>query len=111
MATFVLIHGAGDAGWYWHLTEAELQAHGHQTIAPDLPCDNDTASLDDYAGTVIDAASGRPDLVIVAQSYGAFTATLTAARLPVRRLVLLAGPEGVTVELAEWLTASRWQVA
>jgi pimeloyl-ACP methyl ester carboxylesterase len=74
MATFVLIHGAGDAGWYWHLTEAELRARGHQTIAPDLPCDNDTASLDDYAGTVADAAGGRPDLVIVGQSYGAFTA-------------------------------------
>ena len=28
MATFVLIHGAGDAGWYWHLTEAELHARG-----------------------------------------------------------------------------------
>jgi len=26
MATFVLIHGAGDTGWYWHLTEAELHA-------------------------------------------------------------------------------------
>jgi hypothetical protein len=34
MTTFVLIHGAGDAGWYWHLTEAELQARGHHTIAP-----------------------------------------------------------------------------
>ena len=28
MATFVLIHGAGDAGWYWHLAEAGLQARG-----------------------------------------------------------------------------------
>src|SRR5215469_572756 len=91
MATFVLVHGAGDAGWYWHLTEAELHARGHHTIAPDLPCDNDTASLDDYARTVIDAMSGRPDPVIVSQSYGAFTATLVAARLPVRLLVLLAG--------------------
>jgi pimeloyl-ACP methyl ester carboxylesterase len=91
MATFVLIHGAGDAGWYWHLTEAELQARRHHTIAPDLPCDNDTASLDDYAGTVIDAASGQQDLVIVGQSYGAFTATLAASRLPARLLVLLAG--------------------
>ena len=91
MATFVLIHGAGDAGWYWHLTEAELQARGHHTIAPDLPCDNDTASLDDYAGTVADAAGGRQDLVIVGQSYGAFTATLAASRLPARLLVLLAG--------------------
>jgi pimeloyl-ACP methyl ester carboxylesterase len=40
---------------------------------------------------VIDAASGQQDLVIVGQSYGAFTATLVAARLPVRLLVLLAG--------------------
>ena len=91
MATFVLIHGAGDVGWYWHLTEAELRARGHDTIAPDLPCDNDTASLDDYVGTVADAAAGRPDLVIVSQSYGSFTATLAASRLPARLLVLLAG--------------------
>ena len=25
MSTFVLIHGAGDVGWYWHLTETELR--------------------------------------------------------------------------------------
>ena len=91
MANFVLIHGAGDAGWYWHLTEAELQARGHHTIAPDLPCDNGTASLDDYVGAVTDAARGQQDLVIAAQSYGSFTATLAATRLPARLLVLLAG--------------------
>jgi pimeloyl-ACP methyl ester carboxylesterase len=91
MATFVLIHGAGDSGWYWHLTEAELRARGHDTIAPDLPCDIRTASLDDYAGAVAEAAAGRRDLVIVGQSYGAFTATLAASRLPARLLVLLAG--------------------
>lgn len=91
MATFVLIHGAGDAGWYWHLTEAELRARGHHTVAPDLPCDDDRASLDDYACTVTDAMAGQPDPVIVSQSYGAFTAALVAGRLPVRLLVLLAG--------------------
>lgn len=90
MATFVLVHGAGDSGWYWHLTEAELRARGHDTIAPDLPCDNRTASLDDYAGTVVDAASGGSDLVIVGQSYGGFTATLAASKLRPRLLVLLA---------------------
>jgi pimeloyl-ACP methyl ester carboxylesterase len=91
MATFVLVHGAGDAGWYWHLAEAELRARGHQTIAPDLPCDNEAASLDDYAEAVTDAAAGQTDLVVVGQSYGAFTATLAASRLPARLLVLLAG--------------------
>ena len=34
---------------------------------------------------------GRPDLVIVGQSYGAFTATFAASQLPARLLVLLAG--------------------
>jgi pimeloyl-ACP methyl ester carboxylesterase len=90
MATFVFVHGAGDAGWYWHLVEAELRARGHVTIAPDLPSDNDTASLDDYADTVARAAGGQQDLVIVGQSYGGFTATLAASQLPARLLVLLA---------------------
>jgi hypothetical protein len=50
-----------------------------------------TASLDDYAATVAAAGGGRPDLVIVGQSYVAFTATLAAAQLRPRLLVLLAG--------------------
>ena len=91
MATFVLIHGAGDVGWYWHRTETELRARGHHTVAPDLPCDDDTASLDDYAATVVDAVGDAPDAVVVGQSYGSFTATLVAHRLPARLLVLLAG--------------------
>ena len=45
MATYVLIHGAGDVGWYWHLVETELRARGHDTLAPDLPCDDDSAGL------------------------------------------------------------------
>jgi pimeloyl-ACP methyl ester carboxylesterase len=40
---------------------------------------------------VADAAAGRAGLVIVGQSYGAFTATLAASLLPARLLVLLAG--------------------
>jgi pimeloyl-ACP methyl ester carboxylesterase len=97
LATFVLVHGAGDSGWYWHLVQAELQARGHRAVAPDLPCDNKTASLDDYADAVAEAAAvasadaSRQDLVIVGQSYGAFTATLAASRLGARLLVLLAG--------------------
>ena len=112
MATFVLVHGAGDVGWYWHLTEAELRARGHQTIAPDLPCDDDTASLDDYARTVADAAAGGEDLVIVSQSYGAFAATLAASRLPARLLVLLAGMIPVPGETpGQWWDNTGYQQA
>jgi pimeloyl-ACP methyl ester carboxylesterase len=113
MATFLLIHGAGDVGWYWHLTEAELRSRGHQTIAPDLPCGNDAASLDDYAAAVVGAVAGRPDdLVIVGQSYGAFTATLAASRLRARLLVLLAGMIPVPGEKpAEWWRNAGYQQA
>ena len=89
MATFVLIHGAGDAGWYWHLVEQELRQRGHDTLAPDLPCDDDSAGLAEYTDTVVTAIGGRRGLIVVAQSFGGFTAPLVAARLPVDMLVLV----------------------
>jgi alpha-beta hydrolase superfamily lysophospholipase len=90
MATFVLIHGAGDVGWYWHLVEAELRARGHPTVAPDLPCDDDAAGLPEYADTVVEAIGDRTGLVVVAQSSGGFTAPLVCDRVPVDLLVLVA---------------------
>ncbi|MCX2184100.1 alpha/beta hydrolase [Streptomyces sp. SKN60] len=89
--TFVLIHGAGDVGWYWHLVEAELRARGHDVVAPDLPGDDDSLTLDDYADAVVEAVGDRHGLVVVGQSFGAFTAPLVAARRPVEALVLVAG--------------------
>ena len=91
MATFVLIHGGGDVGWYWHLVERELRQRGHDTLAPDLPCDDDSAGLTEYADTVARAIGGRRDLIVAAQSFGGFTAPLVAARVPVDMLVLVAG--------------------
>ncbi len=91
MATFVLIHGGGDVGWYWHLVERELRQRGHHTIAPDLPCDDDSAGLADYAHVVVEAIGGRGGLVLAAQSFGGFTAPLVAAQVPVDALVLVAG--------------------
>jgi pimeloyl-ACP methyl ester carboxylesterase len=90
MATFVLIHGAGDVGWYWHLVEAELRERGHDTVAPDLPCDDDSAGLPEYVDAVVQAIGDRTDLVVVAQSLGAFTAPLVCDRVPVKLLVLVA---------------------
>lgn len=91
VSTFALIHGAGDVGWYWHLVEAELRARGHETVAPDLPADDDSARLDDYADVVAEAIGDRSDLVVVGQSFGAFTAPLVAHRLATETLVLVAG--------------------
>jgi pimeloyl-ACP methyl ester carboxylesterase len=91
MSTFVLIHGAGDVGWYWHLLEAELRARGHDVVAPDLPADDDSLELNDYADAVVAAVADRRELIVVAQSFGGFTAPLVAARLPVDALVFVAG--------------------
>ena len=91
MATFVLIHGGGDVGWYWHLVERELRQRGHDTLAPDLPCDDDSAGLREYADTVVGAIGDRRDLIVAAQSFGGFTAPLVAARVRVEMVALVAG--------------------
>lgn len=90
MSTFVLIHGAGDVGWYWHLVEAELRRRGHDAVAPDLPCEDDAAGLPEYADAVVQAIGDRTDLVVVAQSLGGFTAPLVCDRVPVKLLIMVA---------------------
>lgn len=91
MATFALIHGGGDGGWYWHLVEPVLRGLGHDVVAPDLPGDDDTATLSDYADTVVEAIGGRQDVIAVGQSYGGFTAPLVADRVPATAVVFVAG--------------------
>jgi alpha-beta hydrolase superfamily lysophospholipase len=90
LATFELIHGAGDSAWYWHLLEPEFRERGHEVVTMDLPCDDDSAGLTEYADTVIDAIGDRRDLVPVAQSFGGFTAPLVCERVSVDLMVLLA---------------------
>ena len=84
MSTFVLIHGGGDVGWSWHRVEAELRARGHDVVAPDLPGDDESLQLSDYADAVVAAVGDRRELIVVGHSFGGFTAPLVAARLPVR---------------------------
>jgi pimeloyl-ACP methyl ester carboxylesterase len=91
MATYALIHGAGDVGWYWHLVEAELRARGHDVVVMDLPCDDDAAGLPEYANVVVGAIGDRRDVVVVAQSFGGYTAPLVCERVSARLLVLVAG--------------------
>lgn len=89
--TFVLIHGAGDSGWYWHLVEEELRALGHDTVAPDLPVER-SPTLVECADAVVQVV-GNPSapVAVVAQSFGSFIGPLVAERLPTQVLVLVAG--------------------
>jgi pimeloyl-ACP methyl ester carboxylesterase len=88
---FVLIHGAGDSGWYWHLVEGELRALGHGTSAPALQVER-CPTLVGCADAVVRAA-GNPSapVAVVAQSFGSFIGPLVAERLPTQVLVLVAG--------------------
>jgi pimeloyl-ACP methyl ester carboxylesterase len=89
MATYVLIHGAGADAWHWHLVVPGLRASGHDVVAVDLPCDDDTAGLQEYADTVVNATGDRDQVIVVAQSLAGFTAPLVCDRLPVVLLVLV----------------------
>jgi len=95
MATFLLIHGACHGGWCWDSVAALLRAQGHRVVAPDLPCDSLEADLDTYAdvaAAALGAGAGDPgELVVVGHSLGALVVPLLATRLPVRRMVMLAG--------------------
>jgi hypothetical protein len=110
VATFAFIHGAGDVGWYWHLVEAELGRRGHHTVAPDLPIEDDSAGLVRYADVVVDAIGGRRDVVVVAQSFGGYTAPIVAERIGARSIVLVAGMVPSPGESAEEMFANTgWQ--
>jgi hypothetical protein len=107
MATYVLIHAAAVDAWYWGPLAAELKDRGHEVVAPDLPCDDESAGLAEYTETVIEAIDasasgsrggsgsgsekGKRDgqLVVVAHSFGGFTGPLVCERVGADLLVML----------------------
>jgi pimeloyl-ACP methyl ester carboxylesterase len=89
MATYVLIPGAGGSAWYWHRLVPALREHGHDVVAVDLPADDHSAGLADYADAVVGAVGDRGNLVVVAQSMGGFTAPMVCELVSVDLLVLL----------------------
>ena len=93
MASFSLVHGAWGGGWSWDLLRAELEARGHVVHAPDLPCEDVAASVDEYAA-VVPAAD-----VVVGWSLGGLTIPFVEAETHVFLTALLAGTgwEGVFV--------------
>jgi len=112
LSTFVLIHGGGDVGWSWHRVEAELRARGHDVVAPDLPGDDESLGLDDYTSAVIAAVGDRNHLIVVAHSFGGFTAPLVAVRLSVDALVFVAGMVPLPGEApGDWWDATGYRQA
>jgi pimeloyl-ACP methyl ester carboxylesterase len=112
MATYVLIHGASSDSWYWHLVVPMLRERGHDVVAVDLPSDDDSAGLSEYADAVVGAIGDRTDLILVAQSMAGFTAPLVCDRIPVTLLVLVAAMVPLPDEPpGEWWANTGWEQA
>jgi pimeloyl-ACP methyl ester carboxylesterase len=87
--SFVLIPGAGGMASYWHRVALLLEKAHQEPIAIDLPGDDASASLSDYADIVVRAIGKRANVILVAQSLGGFTAPLVCARATARMLVFV----------------------
>jgi pimeloyl-ACP methyl ester carboxylesterase len=112
MATYVLIHGAGDVASSWDLVAAELRERGHEVVAVDLPSDDPSAGWSDYADTVVGAIGEHTDLILVAHSLGGFVAPLVCTRVPVDLLVLVAAMVPTPGETGEeWWVNSGYSQA
>lgn len=91
MADVVLVHGAGGSGWYWHRVTPLLEAAGHRVVTPDLPVDDDSAGLADYARAIAGAAEHLTGPVaLVAQSLAGMVVPDVCALRPVQRVTLVA---------------------
>jgi len=108
VATFVLIPGAGTDPRVYAATLDELGGRGHDAIAPPLPLGDADAQPSDHAAAVAGATPVRDDLVVVAQSLGAFAGPLVAARVDAALLILLAPMVPAPGETAgEWWENTR----
>lgn len=88
----VLIHGAYTEPWHWGRLIPELEAAGHDVVAPRLPIDDPRAGIEAYVEAVeaaIDPSAGPP--LLVGSSFGAVSACVIAARREVHGLATVCG--------------------
>jgi pimeloyl-ACP methyl ester carboxylesterase len=100
MSRFILVPGSGGVAWYWSRVVPLLEAAGHDAVAVDLPGDDQTAGLAEYAELVVRAADGHGDVVLVAGSLGGFTAAIASRDLSLRALVFVNAMIPVPGEMA-----------
>ena len=112
MTTFALIHGGGGSAWDWHLVVPGLRELGHDPVAVDLPCEDESAGWDVYADLVVDALGDSQNVVVVGHSLGGFTAPLVCARALTDLLVLVAGMIPAPGELlADWWANTSYEAS
>ncbi|MEH2359086.1 alpha/beta fold hydrolase [Nostoc sp.] len=91
MSLFCLVHGAFQATWCWDLLIPYLETQGHKTVAMDLPIENASATLSQFADAVIQVLPKTDDdIVLVGHSMAGTIIPLVAEAVKVRQLVFVA---------------------
>lgn len=89
MATFCLIHGNWHDGSCWEVLVRELEARGHDAVAPDLPVDDPDATWDERVRPALAALEGANGPVVVGHSASSGYAAMVAERARAQLLVHL----------------------
>ncbi|BAY78970.1 hypothetical protein NIES25_54500 (plasmid) [Nostoc linckia NIES-25] len=90
MSLFCLVHGAFQGAWCWDLLIPYLEGQGHKTVAMDLPIEDASASLSQFADVVLQALPKTDDdIVLVGHSMAGTVIPLVAEAHQVRELVFL----------------------
>jgi pimeloyl-ACP methyl ester carboxylesterase len=91
MSLFCLVHGAFQGSWCWDLLIPYLEAQGHKTVTMNLPIDNTSATLSQFADAVIQVLPKTDDdIVLVGHSMAGTVIPLVAEAVNVRQLVFVA---------------------
>ena len=90
MSLFCLVHGAFQGAWCWDLLIPYLEAQGHKAVAMDLPIENASANLSQFADVVLKVLPKTDDdIVLVGHSMAGTVIPLVAEAHQVRQLVFL----------------------
>ncbi|WP_026735461.1 alpha/beta hydrolase [Fischerella sp. PCC 9605] len=91
MSLFCLVHGCFQGAWCWDLLIPYLEAQGHKTVAMDLPIENASATLSQFADAVIQALPKTDDdILLVGHSMAGTIIPLVAEVVKLRQLVFVA---------------------
>jgi pimeloyl-ACP methyl ester carboxylesterase len=86
----VLVHGSYMGPWCWDLVRPQLERHGHQVTAVDLPIVDPAGDSRAYADAIVAAVDWTEPPVLVGHSMSGLVTPLVAADHPVRSLIFLA---------------------
>lgn len=90
MSLFCLVHGAFQGAWCWDLLIPHLEEKGHKTVAMDLPIEDASVSLTQFADVVSQALPKTDDdIVLVGHSMAGTVIPLVAEAHQIRQLVFL----------------------